>query len=232
MIHLRGYNFLKTYGFDDHIYGLQVKEFSDGNLLYSGWDSNDEYGFHFVKLSSEGEVIWIKRYGINNELNPTNFSISSNDSVYVINSDNITLPEGYHYRILDSAGIVTTSSTFHSDYLFYGLKSNDGGMFGPGAYFPSPPNQSFVFKTDKNGEVVWKYESQIDIDTLIHQELYPGLAKELPSGDFIVMGYFASNNGARYVGIVSKINSEGIPYWERYYTATEDFLMIELTISR
>lgn len=215
--------FLKTYGFDDHIYGLQVKEFSNGNLLYSGWDSNDEYGFHFVKLNSEGEVIWIKRYGTNNELNPTNFSISSNDSVYVINSDNITLPEGYHYRILDSAGIITTSSTFHTDYLFYGLKSNDGGMFGPGAYFPNPPNQSFVFKTDKNGEVVWKYESQIDIDTLIHQELYPGLAKELPSGDFVVMGYFASNTGARYVGIVSKINSEGIPYWERYYTATEDF---------
>ncbi len=215
--------FLKRYGFDGHIYGLQVKEFSDGNLLYSGWDSNDSYGFHFVKLNSEGELIWIKRYGTNNELNPTNFSIGSNDSVYVINSDSPILPEGYHYRIIDSAGIETSSTTFHTDYLFYGLKSNDGGMYGPGAYFPSPPYQSYVFKTDKYGEVVWKYESLIDIDTLSHQELYPGLAKELPNGDFIVMGYYASNYSSHYVGIVSKISSGGVPYWERYYTATADY---------
>ncbi len=215
--------FLKKYNFDDHIYGLQVKEFSNGNLLYSGWDSNDAFGFHFVKLTSNGDVIWVKRYGTNNELNPTNFSIGSNDTIYVINSDNPFLPPGYHYRILDSAGLVTSINTYHSDYLFYGLKSQDEGLFGPGAYFPSPPFQSYVYKTDKNGEVEWRYESKIDIDTLTHQELYPGLAKELPNGDFIIMGYYASNIGSRYVGIISKVNNEGIPYWERYYTATSDF---------
>lgn len=215
--------FLKGYSFDDHIYGLHVKEFSNGDLLYSGWDSNDSYGFHFVKLNSDGDVIWVKRYGTNNELNPTNFSIASNDSIYVINSDNPFLPPGYHYRILDSAGVVTSINTYNTDYLFYGLKSQDEGLFGPGAYFPSPPFQSYVYKTDMNGEVLWRYESKIEIDTLIYQELYPGLAKELPNGDFIIMGYYASNNGASYVGIVSKINSEGMPYWERYYTATEDF---------
>ena len=215
--------FLKNYNFDDHIYGLQVKEFSNGDLLYSGWDSNDTFGFHFVKLTSDGDIIWVKRYGTNNELNPTNFSIGSNDSIYVINSNNPFLPPGYHYRILDSSGVVTSINTYNTDYLFYGLKSQDQGVYGPGAYFPSPPFQSYVYKANKNGEVQWRYESQIDIDTLTHQELYPGLAKELPNGDFIIMGYYASNFGSRYVGIISKVNSEGISYWERYYTATTDF---------
>lgn len=214
--------FFKRYHFDDHIYGLEVKEFSSGELLYSGWDSNDDYGFQFLKLKENGDTIWVKRYGTNNELNPTNFSIGANDTIFVINSDSPALPAGYHYRTIDSVGEVFSSSIFHSDYLFYGLKAQDGGLYGPGGYFPVPPFQSYVYKTDNSGEVIWRYESQVLFDTLLNGELYPGLAKELPNGDFIIMGYYASNNAANYVGIVSKVNSEGIPYWERYYTATPD----------
>jgi len=47
----------KVYSYNDHIYGLQIREFSDGKLLMQGWDSNDDYAYNLLKLNANGELL-------------------------------------------------------------------------------------------------------------------------------------------------------------------------------
>lgn len=44
----------------------------------------------------------------------------------------------------------------------------------------------------------------------------------MPNGDLIVGGYFASNYLGTYFGLISKINTNGEPYWERIYISSID----------
>ena len=213
--------FYKEFDFDDEIYGLQVQELADGSLITLGYDSNDIFAYLFLKTTSDGEFIWEKRYGSTIEDQPTNFNIVE-DTIYTVNCNSFCLPEGYRIRKIDADGNIITTDFFADDCVANGRKSITNGFIGVGAYYPVPPYQTFIYKTDGVGNVLWHYETSIDMDTLEYEQLFPDIVKELPNGDMIVAGYFSSNNLGSYFGLVSKINIEGIPYWERIYTSTPD----------
>jgi len=213
--------FYKVFSFDDYIYGAQIQELTDGTFITLGWDSNDTFAYILLKTTSDGQFIWEKRYGLTFEEHPTDFNIVS-DTIYVISGNSLCTTEGYRLRKIDVDGNIISTNIFVDDCVAYGLKSISDGYIGAGAYFPAPPYQTFTYKTDGDGNVLWHYETNIDMDTLEYEQLFPDIVKELPNGDMIVTGYFSSNYIGSYVGLVSKINNEGIPYWERHYTSTND----------
>ena len=213
--------FMKRFDNDDEIYGLQVRELNDGSLIILGYDSNDSFAFFFIKTTPDGQFVWDKRYGTTTEGYPTEFNIVD-DTIYTVNGNYLCAPEGYWIRRMDSNGNVISTNYFNGDCVGNGLKSETEGYYGAGAYYSVPPYQTFSYRTDADGNVLWHYETSIDMDTLEYEQLFPDIVKELPNGDLIVAGYYSSNYLGSYIGLISKINIEGVAYWERFYTATPD----------
>lgn len=213
--------FYKTYNFDDRIYGLHVRQLSNGELIMSAFDSNGSNGYLLLKLSINGDLIWYKEYGVSIEVAPSDFEIDTNDKIWIINKYLYCSPPGSLIREIDSDGIVV-NQTFIPDYcLFAGIKSQIGGFYGPGGYYPIPPYETFTYRMDSLGQVLWVYETLIDFDTLASGELYTGVAQELPNGDLITIGYYGTPTG-QYISIVSKVDPLGNSIWERYYTSVEE----------
>ena len=119
-------------------------------------------------------------------------------------------------------GDVVQTLFFDEDCPSMGILSNQGGYYGIGAYFPVPPFQSFIYRTDLEGAIQWHYNSSFDLDTLEYEDLLHTGLKELPNGDLIVWGYFASNYLGTYYGMISNINMSGEAYWERIYLSNSD----------
>lgn len=213
--------YYRRFDFDDILKGLQVLELSDGSLIILATDENDAFGSVLIKTSAFGDFIWQKRYGNSSESQATEFSIN-NDTIHLINRNQSCLPSGYKIRTIDSSGSLLQELFFDEDCPSNGFLSNQGGYYGLGAYFPVPPFQGFIYRTDSEGEIQWHYNTTFDFDTLEYKDVLPGVVKEMPNGDLVVAGYFASNYLGSYYGLVSKINLEGHPYWERIYTSTDD----------
>ncbi|MBK7442755.1 MAG: T9SS type A sorting domain-containing protein [Bacteroidetes bacterium] len=213
--------FLKEFDFDDDLKGLQVMELSDGNLIILATDDNDIYGSILIKTTADGEFIWQKPYGNSNEIASTSFDIK-NDTIYLVSRNLFCTPEGYKIRSIDIDGEIIQELLFDEDCPSMGFLSNQGGYYGVGANFPVPPYQSFVYRTDIDGNIQWHYNTSFDLDTLEYEDLFPELIRELPNGDLIVGGYFASNYLGTYFGLISKINTNGEPYWERIYISSID----------
>ena len=213
--------FLKEFNFDDALKGLQVHELSDGNLIILATDENDAYGSILIKTTEGGEFIWQKRYGVAYENAATSFGIYS-DTICLINRNLFCTPEGYKIRTIDMEGALIQELMFDVSCPSMGFLSNQGGFYGVGVKFPIPPYQSFIYRTDLDGLMQWNYNTSFDMDTLEYQDLFPELVRELPNGDLVVGGYFASNYLGTYFGMISKINTYGEPYWERIYTSSID----------
>lgn len=213
--------FFKEYNFDDELKGLQVNELSNGDLIILAFDDNDAFGSILIKINADGDFIWEKRYGNVNESESLYFEIE-NDTIHLINSNIFCTPEGYKIRTIDMNGDVVQTLTFEENCPSMGILSNQGGYYGIGANFPVPPFQTFIYRTDLEGAIQWHYNSSFDLDTLEFQDLLHTGLKELPNGDLIVWGYFASNYLGTYYGMISKINMSGEAYWERIYLSNSD----------
>jgi hypothetical protein len=211
--------FLKQYPSENYQTGFQVKEFSDGKLLILGEDADDEGPF-LIKTDENGNYLWDKHYGEGNELTTTSFELSENDTFYLLNRNILCTPPGYYIRQLDSAGNVLSLTEYDNGCPTYAIPSQNGGFVGAGVYYPDQPFHSYIFKLNESGIFEWKYDTPWYIDTLYNDQLLIGPAEEMANGDLIVTGYFAGKPWGSYYGIVSKVNAEGEPYWERIYTST------------
>lgn len=213
--------FYKRFAFDDQLKGFQVEELSDGNLLILAEDENDAYGSILIKTTSTGEFIWEKRYGNTNEIAAANFAII-NDTIYLISRNLFCIPEGYKIRVIDSDGIIIQEQSFDEGCPSMGILSNQEGFYGVGATFPVPPYQSYIYRTDVTGQIQWQFNTTLDLDTLEYEDLILDIVRELPNGDLVVGGYFASNYLGTYFGLISKVSLLGEAYWERIYTSSSD----------
>lgn len=213
--------FYKTFNFDDWIYGLHVRQLSTGEMIMLAFDYNGSNGYLLLKLKLNGDLIWNKEYGAPSEVAPSDFEIDSNDKIWIINKYLYCSPPGSFIREIDSAGIIEHTTFIPDHCLFAGIKSQIGGFYGPGGYYPIPPYETFTYRMDSLGQVLWVYETLIDFDTLASGELYTGVAQELPNGDLITIGYYGTPTG-QYISIVSKVDPLGNSIWERYYTAAAE----------
>lgn len=209
--------FYKEYP-NDHQTGLQVREFSNGDLLISVYDSDDPVAGYFIKTDADGNFIWEKGYGEDAQGNTTDFKINDDDTYYVLNRYNFCAPPGYFLKQYDSSGVEIWSSSFDEECAGHAILSIMGGFVGSGVNYPDAPFNAYTYRANAAGEILWKYATTWDYDTISDNELYTNDFEELPNGDLLIAGYYANYDGD-YRGFVSKVNIEGEPYWERVYSS-------------
>ena len=207
---------------NDHQTGLQVREFSNGDLLISVYDSDDPVAGYFIKTDAAGNFIWEKGYGTDGQGNTIDFKINEDDTYYVLNRYNFCSPPGYFLKQFNSSGVEIWSSTFYEECAGHAVLSIMGGFVGSGVNYPDLPFNAFTYRANEAGEILWKYATTWDYDTISDNELYTGDFEELSNGDLLITGYYAYYDGG-YRGFVSKVNIDGVPYWERAYTAQQLF---------
>ncbi len=123
-------------------------------------------------------------------------------------------------RQLDSAGNVLSLTEFDNGCPTYAVQTASGGFIGGGLNYPEHPYHDYAFKLNEAGIFEWKYDIPWYVDTLYNDQLFISISKEMPDGNVIVIGYFPGKPWGSYYGMVSKLNADGEPYWERIYTST------------
>ncbi len=133
------------------------------------------------------------------------------------------MPDRYWIRKINPDGQIIEEN-YYSDIGVCPVdarRSQDGGFYGSGVYYPSPPWDTFVYKTAPDGNFLWDYNTNFG-DTIISGQHFPHVATETESGDLVVAGYYEPNETTAYLGLICKVNDSGIPYWERVYRSTND----------
>lgn len=211
--------FFRIYENESWQYANTVLEYTNGDLLMYSYDQN-----HYTclkKTNFAGDSIWDVTIGAADEVAGEQISLF-NDTLFLITFFDDCLPEGFTMREIDSSGSILTESFVSGDCITNGQKSLIGGIVGRGLNYPEVPFTSFIFRATADGDVLWEYNSEWDLDTLYDFGLQLGHFIELDNGNMFVTGYFAANPLGAYRGFVSKINADGEAYWERTYTSNGD----------
>ncbi|MFN0276169.1 MAG: T9SS type A sorting domain-containing protein [Chitinophagales bacterium] len=211
--------FFRIYETESFQFGEAVQQYSDGNLLINMYD--EDYPTTLMKTNATGDIIWQEFFGVSNE---------GTSSIIKLIEDTLTLltyfgscePLGFKWRTIDSSGNVLFEEFFEGECTAFGMKSIGGGIIGAAVDYPDNPYITYIYRANNVGEFLWKYYSSWDLDTLYDFGLQIFLHEELPNGDMIIAGQYATNPIGSYKGFVSKINAEGDPYWERAYTSNGD----------
>jgi hypothetical protein len=211
----------QIYNYDDYQYGHFVREFSDGNLLILATDYYNPNATFLMKTLSNGETVWQKNYG--NIMGTTGLGITEDDTIFFSNGNPFCEPKGYTIYKIDSSGNEINSNAFDSDCATIIIPSKIGGFIGSGINLPEYFYNAYTFRADEAGEILWKYDTTWDIDTMYNNELYADIIEELPNGDLYVAGYYSARPTGKYIGFITKINKNRNPYWERQYTSQNLF---------
>lgn len=123
--------FYKEYP-NDHQTGLQVREFSNGDLLISVYDSDDPVAGYFIKTDADGNFIWEKGYGEDAQGNTTDFKINDDDTYYILILKYLCDPPGYYIQQYDSSGMLLWNAEYNEECPTNALLSNIGGFVASG----------------------------------------------------------------------------------------------------
>ena len=212
--------FTKTYFSEQWQTGMMISEFNNGDLLLlCAGGSTVFYRTILKKTDSEGNLIWTKLIGESGEANATlQGKISDDDSFYLINTYiGDCTANAFRLKHFDSDGEII-SNDFINDYCHTGgYKSNIGGFIGVGYNYPEYIYNSYLFRTDENGNTLWKFSSTYDIDTIYDSELYVSPGSEYPNGDILAIGYLATEPIGDYHGYIARVDVNGNAVWERRY---------------
>ena len=160
----------KTYGGigDEECYAMQ--QTADGGFIFAGIDSSSglgSYNIYLIKTNSLGDTLWTKSYGGHNAdfaqaVQQTadggyivagytsSFSTGGDNDVYLLKTDasgNLTWSKTYGGAYGDYANAV--KQTADGGYIIAGLTSS----FGISPY--GNINDTYVLKTDANGNLTW-----------------------------------------------------------------------------
>jgi hypothetical protein len=209
--------YFKIYESDVWQFAQSVEEYSDGTLLLNMYETG--HPTTFMKTNSEGEMIWKYNYGVSNEGTTSIFKID-NDTLILITSFGLCEPEGFKMRIVDSSGSILSEEFIEGECANYGWRSKVGNdIIGGSVNLPENLYATHIYKMNEEREILWRYYSSWDLDTMYDFGLQIFTTTELENGDIYVIGYYAANPIGSYRGFVAKINTDGEPYWERVYTS-------------
>lgn len=213
--------FTKTYFSEQWQMGMQVFEFSNGDLLlFCVGGTTVFYRTILKKTDAEGNLIWSKLIGDSGEANATILGGIDEENNFMLINTYIGCPtQLYNIRWLDSSATVISEDLYSGGCLTGGMVSTIGGYYGGGINHPDYPYNSFTYRLDDTGEILWKFSSTYDIDTIYDNELYTGPGLEYPNGDLLVIGYLATDPYGFYHGYMARVDVNGNAIWERRYLA-------------
>ncbi|MFN3940673.1 MAG: T9SS type A sorting domain-containing protein, partial [Chitinophagales bacterium] len=211
--------FTKTYFSEQWQMGMQVFEFSNGNLLLlCVGGAAVFYRTILKKTDAEGNLIWSKLIGDFGEYNSTVMGpVDAEDNFYLLHAFVGCPTPLYEIRQFDSAGIILNEELHEGGCFTNGIQSFTGGYYGGGINKPDYPHNSLVFRLDESGELLWTFNSTYDIDTIYDNFLQLSVGLEYPNGDILVIGYLATELIGDYHGYMARVDINGNAIWERRY---------------
>mgnify|MGYP001251476094 CR=1 FL=1 len=222
----------KIFGGPNYDYAENVKIDADGNLVVVGSiqsptvdyfpASKGYYDVGVMKLdTSDGNVIWAKRYGGN--MPDYGYSIwPTSDGGYLVGgtsaskSDDVSanngLQDAWIFK-LDADGTILWEKNFGTtanDYAYKAQETTDGGF----VFFGTSSNDMWVVKVDASGNEEWNKK----FGGTIEEHCYYG--QQTSDGGYILCGYAKSSNGdfttnaGEEDGWVLKLSASGTIEWK------------------
>jgi len=213
--------FTKTYFSEQWQMGMQVFEFSNGDLLLLCVGGTTVfYRTILKKTDAEGNLIWSKLIGESGESGSALMGpIDEDDNFFLLHAFIGCPTPLYETRLFDSAGIILNEELHEGGCFTYGIKSVIGGYYGGGVNKPDYPYNTFAFRLDDSGVLQWIFTSTYNLDTIYDSELAIGPGLEYPNGDLLVIGYLATEPYGTYHGYMARVDINGNAIWERRYLA-------------
>ncbi|MBP7400183.1 MAG: T9SS type A sorting domain-containing protein [Chitinophagales bacterium] len=211
--------FTKTYFSEQWQTGMQVFEFSNGDLLlFCAGGASVFYRTILKKTDADGNLLWSKLIGDFGEYNSTVMGPIDSENIFYLLHAFIDCPTPkYEIRKFDSAGTILTEEIHEGGCFTNGIKSIVGGYYGGGINKPDYPYNSLVFRLDDSDELLWIFNSTYDIDTIYDNFLQLSVGFEYPNGDLLVIGYLATEPVGDYHGYIARVDINGNAIWERRY---------------
>ncbi|HET8962483.1 MAG TPA: T9SS type A sorting domain-containing protein [Chitinophagales bacterium] len=211
--------FTKVFPSDTWQTGMQVFEFSNGDLLlFSSGGVTVFYRSILKKTDSDGNLIWSKLIGEPGESSPAIMGPIDNEDNFFLIHKYIGCPtQIFNIKQFDSSGTIINEEIHEGGCLTGGMQSLIGEYIGGGINHPDYPYNSYVCRLDTDGEIIWKFNSTYDIDTIYDGELYVSPGHEYPNGDILAIGYLATEPIVDYHGYIARVDINGNAIWERRY---------------
>ncbi len=167
-----------------------------------------------VKLNTNGDTLWTKKYG-GAGFDNSNIVIESSDRGFVLVGATNSYGNGqndFYFIKTDSAGNFLFQQTYGSslqEVAYSALITMDNGYILSG----SRNNELYIVKTDSNGIFQW-------------QKIFAGTAgqgflKQLPDSTYILVGAKAVT-GLAYQAYMAKLTKAGIVIWQQTYGGVGD----------
>ncbi len=220
---------------DEEAYAIQ--QTTDGGYILIGMsDSDDFYGENIgdddiliVKLNSDGNILWGKKYGTMGADRGHSISQTS-DGGFI--ASGFRSNGGIWVARLDTNGDIAsgwTNTTFGGAQAWWAEQTSDGGYIVTGHYGLTPDLK--VIKLDPSSNVEWEYTyggTNADYGRSVRQTL---------DGGYIVAGMTQSSDGNvtnNYGGQdfwVLKLNALGELEWEKNYGGTQNDFANEIQLT-
>jgi len=217
--------FQKTYGGTNSNYLNSLDYTYDGGYIIAGYEDysgNTYINTHLLKMDSNGNLIWSKKYGYTNQENLITKSIKqTTDGGFIMAGG-----AGYSDTRLiktDSNGNIQWSKRYSFSTMTTGLNSveqtQDGGFILAGYISPTASQMDYdacLIRTDSNGDTLWVRKTNMGGT---YDE--PFATAETDDGGFMVVG--TTGNMSSHGVFLFRVNSDGSLVWMKKIASGDDF---------
>ena len=216
--------FQKTYGGTNDNYLNSVDNTSDGGYIIAGYEDYSATTYintHLLKMDSNDNLIWSKKYGYSNQNLITKSIKQTTDGGFIIaggagGSGDMRLMK------TDSNGNILWSKRYSHSPMITGLNSveqtQDGGFILAGYISPTASQMDYdacLIRTDSNGDTLWVRKPNL---AGVYDE--PFATAETDDGGFMVVG--TRGNLSSHGVFLFRVNSNGSLVWMKTMAASGD----------
>ncbi|MBN2378732.1 hypothetical protein JXM67_02885 [candidate division WOR-3 bacterium] len=208
----------KTYGGPMNDAAESIEQTDDGGYVIVGFrdaieiDDPTNADMWLLKLDPNGDTLWTKTYGVEEEPNYGKFVSQTSDGRYII-ACQLNTPEDSTISILKTDALgdsVWTFKTYQAE-LNCVRQTSDEGYVATGIKI----DNINLLKLDNDGELLWEKNYG---DTDQNDGAY--CVQEVENGNFVVTGFYNmyfSHSGINSQGWLLKIDPNGDTMWSRLY---------------
>lgn len=198
-----------------------VQQTSDGGYIICGGTTSfsEDFNIYVLRLDKDGEVIWEKSLGSEDEEIGNSVLSLADDSFIILAYRGQEENRDIYLLKLDRDGNIIWEKIIDVDTSIYPLsidKTSDGGYVISGYNgILGENNRLYIAKISDNGELIWDVTLEAGIARSI---------KETADGGYIVVGTLYTTEGNGNDVYLLKLDNSGNLLWEKTYGGNDDDL--------
>ncbi len=215
----------QTYGGPEYEYVHSIQATDDGGYIVFAYTISYGAGsrdFYLMKVNQSGDSLWARTYGgAGMDLGSTVLQTADGGYLLTGYTESFLDPTGDVYLVrTDAFGDTLWTRTYGEegyDRANHVLATQDGGflLVGITQSLGEASENGLLIKTDAQGAVEW-----MTVFGDEHRNSFAH-ARQLPNGDYIVVGGGASGTTNDYDVYLVRFDSEGDALWTRYFGGEE-----------